>query len=633
MNQENRNALFGKSGTGLHLLFAVSLLALAACSGGGGGNPPPDIAGIDSVAVRSKPLPAGDTDCPNGGILVETGIDENGNGLLDDNEVDKTEKVCNGQDGADGGDGSNGLDALVSTSPIGAGDATCPNGGILVETGFDSNRNGSLDSDEVSKSEKLCNGQSGSNGLNSLVAFSDEPAGSNCPYGGMRVDSGLDDNGNGSLESGEIDQTGFVCSHVAGEIGWQVAELIETDDAGDTYNPQIAIDNNGNAIVVWDQFDGTQYNIWANRYSPGSGWGMAELIETGNAGSASDPQIAIDADGNAIAVWHQWDGTRNNIWTNRYSPGSGWGTVELIETDNTGSARNPQIAIAADGNAIAVWQQSDGTRNNIWANRYIPGSGWGTAELIETDDAGDASDPQIAIDADGNAIAVWYQWDGIRNNIWTNRYTPVSGWGTAELIEIDNAGSAWHPQIAIDASGNAIAVWYQSDGTRDNIWINRYTPGSGWDTAELIETGNSGDAYYPQIDIEGSGNAIAVWQQFDGTRTNIWANRYTTGSGWGSAQLIETSNAGDACNPQIAIDASGNAIVVWEQFDSTRYNIRANRYTPGFGLGTAQLIETDNSGDAYYPQIAIDGSGNVIAVWRQSDGTRYNIWANRWIAP
>lgn len=32
-------------------------------------------------------------------------------------------------------------------------------------------------------------------------------------------------------------------------------------------------------------------------------------------------------------------------------------------------------------------------------------------------------------------------------------------WGTAALIETDDAGSAYSPQIAFDASGNALAVW------------------------------------------------------------------------------------------------------------------------------------------------------------------------------
>jgi len=570
--------------TRLHLVFAVSLLTLTACGGGGGGgNDPQANAGDVSVAVRSKPLPAGDADCPNGGILVESGIDENGNGQLDDNEVDKTEKVCNGQDGSDG--------------------------------------------------------QNGSNGLNSLVAFSDEPAGSNCPYGGMRVDSGLDDNGNGTLDSGEIDQTGFVCSHIAGEIGWQVAELIETDNAGDAWSPQITFDASGNAIAVWRQSDGTRYNIWANRYTPATGWGTAELIETDD-GTATYPNIAIDANGNAIAVWYQHDGTRYNTWANRYAASSAsWGKAEKINDPNSPSssgllATPPQIAFDANGNAFVLWAQLGGNQF-LWSNRFIFGSGWATAQFIEPEKVGGY--PNIASDSDGNIIAVWEQFDGTRYNIWANRYTG-SGWGTAELIETSNAGDAINSQIAMDSNGNAIAVWEQSDGSHRSIWAKRYTPGSGWGTMQLIKTDNAGNASNPQIAIDANGNAIAVWEQTNGTgflsRKDIWTNHYTTNSGsWGTAQLIETSNAGSAEFPQISIDANGNAIAVWVQYDGTRYNIWANRYTLGTGWGTAELIETDNAGYASDPQIAIDANGNAIAVWRQYDGTRYNIWANRWLAP
>ena len=59
-------------------------------------------------------------------------------------------------------------------------------------------------------------------------------------------------------------------------------------------------------------------------------------------------------------------------------------------------------------------------------------------------------------------------------NIVANRYTVGTGWGTAALIETDNAGHATGSEIAFDVSGNAMAVWLQSDGTRYNIWANRY---------------------------------------------------------------------------------------------------------------------------------------------------------------
>ncbi len=568
------------------LFVWTSVVMLTACSGGGSDTPPETATGDRSVATRTVPIATGDADCPNGGVLVDTGIDENGNGVLDGDEVDASEKVCHGRDGTNGVDGSNGVDGV---------------------------------------------GADGSDGLSSQLAFSDEVAGANCPYGGLRIDSGLDSNDNNTLDSAEITQTQFVCSFLSGDFGWQTAELIETDNADDASFPQIAVDASGNVVAVWSQSDGARDSIWSNRYVAGSGWGTAQLIETDDAGNASFPKIAVDASGNAVAVWHQSDGMRNNIWSNRYVTDSGWSTAQLIETDNAGGASIPQIVVDASGNAVAVWYQSDGMRDNILSNRYVAGSGWGTAQLIETDDAGDASFPQIAVDALGNAVAVWDQWDGMRSNIWSNRYVAGSGWGTAQLIETDE-GSASAPKIAVDAPGNAVVVWHQSDGPQHSILSNRYVAGSGWGTAELIEA-DEGRAYSPKIAVDALGNAVAVWHQWDGMRYNTWSNRYVTGSGWGAAALIESNDIGTVDSPQIAMDASGNGLAVWPQENGSREDIWSNRYVVDSGWGTPQLVETDNAGNALYPRIAVDGSGNGIVVWKQFDGTRDNIHANRWAAP
>ena len=411
-------------------------------------------------------------------------------------------------------------------------------------------------------------------------------------------------------------------SFTTAEGTWGTASPIETNNAGTARDPQIAFDSNGNALAVWFQSDGTRDNLWANRFN-GTNWGTAELIESDNAGGAYGPQIAFDSSGNALAVWYQYDGSNWNIWANHFN-GTSWGAAELIESDNAGGAYGPQIAFDSSGNALAVWYQDDGSRNNIWANRFN-GSSWGTAELIESDNAGSAFSPQIAFDSSGNALAVWRQYDSTRANIWANRFSG-SSWGTAELIETDNAGGAREPQIAFDSNGNALAVWRQYDGTRNNIWSNRFN-GSSWGTAELIESDNAGGAREPQIAFDSSGNALAVWQQYDGSRENIWANRFN-GSSWGTAELIETDNVGDAENPQIAFDNSGNALAVWQQYDDSRTNIWVNRFN-GSRWGTAELIETDNAGGAENPQIALDSSGHALAVWYQYDGTRFSIFANR----
>jgi hypothetical protein len=417
---------------------------------------------------------------------------------------------------------------------------------------------------------------------------------------------------------------------------WGTAQLIETDNGGNASNPDVAGNALGEMFAVWHQYDGTRNNIWANRFVPGTGWAGAQLIETDNAGSATSPSVDVDGTGIAVAVWTQSDGTRTNVWANRFVTGTGWGTAQLIETDNAGNASDPAIAVAAGGDAVAVWSQFDGTRSNIWANRYVPGVGWGAAILVETDDAGFASFPQVAIDPAGNAVAVWSQSDGSRYNVLANRFIPGTGWGTSQLIEAQDSGTitngAQAPNVALDDEGNALASWSQYDGTRYNAWANRFVPGTGWASAQLIETDNGGTASSgaagPHVAIDNAGNVIVVWSQSDGTRTNIWANRFVPGSGWGAAHLIETDNAGNGASPRVDLDAAGNAVAVWFQNDGTRNNIWANRYRAGSGWSAAELIEGDNAGSAVSPRIASSAAGTALSVWSQSDGTRTNIWAN-----
>ncbi|UCE91100.1 MAG: hypothetical protein JSV90_06670 [Methanobacteriota archaeon] len=417
------------------------------------------------------------------------------------------------------------------------------------------------------------------------------------------------------------------------ESGWGIATLIETDNSGTADTPQLCVDRTGNATVVWHQSDGARFNIWSNRYVVGIGWGVATLIETNNMGSAFGPQVAVDGSGRVTAVWHQDDGTRYNIYANRYVVGTGWGTAKLIETDNSGGAYSADVAVDDSGNATAVWHQYDGTRNNVWSNRYVVGTGWSVATLIETDNTGYAESPQVAVDDSGNATAVWHQYDGTRYSIWSNRYVIGTGWTGETLIETDNTGNAFFPKVTVDRSGDVTAVWHQDDGTRYNIWANRYTVDTDWGLAKLVETDNAGSAQYPELAVDYSGDVTAVWHQSDGTRNNVWSNRYSAGTGWNAATLIETDNTGAALYPQLAADKSGSVTAAWTQFDGTRWNALSNRYEVGTGWGAVTFVETDNAGSANRPEVAVDDSGDVTAVWYQSDGYRSNIWSNRYVVP
>ncbi|MFN0038398.1 MAG: hypothetical protein ACKVP2_02665, partial [Burkholderiales bacterium] len=356
-----------------------------------------------------------------------------------------------------------------------------------------------------------------------------------------------------------------------------------------------------------------------------------------DAGDAVSPQVAVNASGDAIVVWAQEDvGAVRRVWASRFN-GMSWGAAVQID-NNTNEVDDPQIGLDAVGNAIAIWVQDDGsgTNRDVWARRYNFSVGW--EPLASIDDAGlaDASVPQIALDGLGNGFAVWIQFDNgsglqlVRSNRFDNDpMSPTPGWGTAVPIQNIN-GEAAEVRIAADESGNAIAVWTQSDGTT-HISANRYA-NAAWVGAQKIEI-NAGDAAAPQIAMNAAGNALVVWEQaVNPPRLDIWSAGFNaTGNAWGNAQLIETDNTGDARAAQVAMNANGNGFAVWEQSDQQRVNIRSNRFTAGAGWGTVQFVETAD-GPADSPDVVLAANGSAIAVWVQDDGSnpgKIDIVANR----
>lgn len=151
--------------------------------------------------------------CEAGGLRIEVWVDENENDTLELSEIIDTEFICDGKDGTDGVDGhdggigTDGLISLIATSPESPG-SNCENSGIKIESGVDSNANGMLDEDEVSSTSYVCDGSITGILINRLTV---EPAGDNCEFGGKKVESGNDQNGDHTLNENEITSILYLC--------------------------------------------------------------------------------------------------------------------------------------------------------------------------------------------------------------------------------------------------------------------------------------------------------------------------------------------------------------------------------------------------------------------------------------
>jgi hypothetical protein len=202
---------------------------------------------------------------------------------------------------------------------------------------------------------------------------------------------------------------------------WTAPQLVENDNAGGVFSGKsVVIDAGGTATAVWSQYDGTRGHVYSNRLT-GNTWATPTIVETGNDGATSnayDPRAAIDGNGNVMAIWIQNDESEGHYVANRYLPGSGWGVQRNIGQYGAAgfTASDTEIALVtnAAGDTVAIWTfySEIGDENvlgpdHVFANEYNAATGlWGVADIIDAPTGG-ASLPSLAIDAAGNAAAVW----------------------------------------------------------------------------------------------------------------------------------------------------------------------------------------------------------------------------------
>ena len=103
--------------------------------------------GLSSLLKVSNEEPS--NNCQAGGMKIVSGTDLNDNNVLDDAEIQNTIYVCSG---------IGGLNSLVDTSVEDAGQ-NCKAGGYKIVFGVDLNKNNSLDQNEIQDTRFVCNGE------------------------------------------------------------------------------------------------------------------------------------------------------------------------------------------------------------------------------------------------------------------------------------------------------------------------------------------------------------------------------------------------------------------------------------------------------------------------------------------
>ncbi len=390
---------------------------------------------------------------------------------------------------------------------------------------------------------------------------------------------------------------------------------------------------------------------WSFRTADGS-WEAPHELDPATTSSADQAVAAQDGQGNTVVAWTSTiTGSNFEIRTAVQSASGSWSSASGLSTPGNYSALSPRIGFDGLGNGLAVWIQSGNAGDagtEVWSSRFVKGTGWQTPTRLDRtfDTAGYSA--SLAIDADGNAFAVWGKRETQYGNsdIWGARFTPGGGWqASTRLGSSANIGTydqAEQPQVAVDAAGNAYVLWVQRSSEAP-VWVARYQVGTGWQPAVSLGAVRQGDPHAPRLAVSSSGRVMALWNSFvyagGPYRFDLWWSALETpGGSWTPPALLENEDGGDAKNQALVADGAGNFHAIWQQSPfEYRSDLLYRRYTPGSGWSTVTTISTTN-GDEFQnrvPSLVADRNGNLMALWAVFRGTgaaEEGTFARRYVA-
>ncbi len=312
----------------------------------------------------------------------------------------------------------------------------------------------------------------------------------------------------------------------------------------DQFQPQIASDGAGGAIMVWyDGRGGTNYDIYAQRVSSAGAvqWTSDGVAICTVANNQMFPQIVTDGSGGAIFVWQDYRAvTTSGIYAQRVNSAGAvqWATNGVAICTVAIAGSRPKIISDGSGGAIIVWEDWRGGNYDIYAQR-VDGAGavqWATNGVPLCTAVGEQSVPQITTDGSGGAIVVWQDYrSGTNYDIYAQRVDGAGAvqWATNGVPLCTAANEQSQHAVVSDGSSGAIIVWY--DGRTGMVWdiYAQRVNGVGtvqWATDGVAICTAPIDRVYPQIVSDGSGGAVMVWyDRRSGTNWDIYAQGISAG--------------------------------------------------------------------------------------------------------
>jgi hypothetical protein len=300
--------------------------------------------------------------------------------------------------------------------------------------------------------------------------------------------------------------------------------------------PSVAMDAHGDFVIVWHSWgqDGSEYGVYGQRYSTaGVAQGAEFPVNTSTEGRQCVPSVAMDANGNFLVVWE----SGSDIHGQRYGAlGDPLGTEFIVNTTKADWQYAPSVAMDANGDFVVAWHSfgQEASGSGIYGQRFSEaGAKQGGEFHVNTYTDGDQDASSVAMDAGGDFVVTWQSagQDGSGYGIYGQRYDAAGvAQGTEFRINTYTSGDQMRPWVASDAVGSFVVAWTSEgqDGDAFGIYGQRFSAAGVKQGSEFqMSTYTASLQYAPSVAMDQRGDFVAAWQSWgqDGSDYGIYGTQ------------------------------------------------------------------------------------------------------------
>ena len=353
--------------------------------------------------------------------------------------------------------------------------------------------------------------------------------------------------------------------------------------SGAVRNVQAVCTPTGYLLAFYNEND---RHVYTQRYLNSTGW-LARQPMTSDSVQGFNPKIAADQEGNAVLLWKQYTvATGNQLWGSRYLARTNtWTPAARIDLDVPGSDTAwvgyfYDVALNEDGKGIVVFSFPPvGGPLDTWSyyskevdvklGWMSPVSVFGGGQPI------DSLYSAIALHKNGDAELIVPFKIMLGGANYTYKFKAVhyqhasAHWGSPVLIDFtETTFTSRYPKIFIKPNDDMVVSWMSQDSTQFKINVARNTNGAGWlATNPQIDLGPKleHDYYYYSFEVDNLGQEWAAFSHLVGTKLELRVAQADASGQFLTANAIAPVATGDQFFANLHADYAGNIFLSWMQ--------------------------------------------------------------------